>query len=221
MVARKTEVTSRMEIGARMLARVAKYIERIAHFIREHDHGLVLLSGPMRGGKSMTVIATIDALRDVPTLRLKPRRDDRQTGLRTHTGIEAQAYDVAAAAELDALVREHTPSVIIVDEAQFFEEEVVLRLLALAEQMLVIVGTLDLTFEPQAWPAYTTLSAQGEATLGGNFLSIKLIGFCQKCGNERATHSMLTVEPPKEGTVLTGADVYLTVCQSCHQPPSA
>lgn len=219
MVTTENSVARFMAIAAKMLGRVANHIQRIGLFMTEHDHGLILLSGPMRAGKSTTLITVIDALRDVPTLRVKPLRDDRQGGLKTHTGIEAQAFNITTAAELFALVKEHQPRVVIVDEAQFFEPEVAHAILEIAETLIVIVATLDLTFEPQPWPSYTTLARKGPHALLGAFLHLKLIGVCQKCSNKRATRSMLIVEPPKEGTVLTGAKEYLTVCKACHAPP--
>lgn len=219
MTTTQNSVARLMDIAAKMLGRVAEYIKHISIFMKEHEHGLILLSGPMRAGKSTTLLTVIDALRDIPTLRVKPLRDNRQTGLKTHTGIEAQAFNITTDTELFTLVKKHQPRVIIVDEAQFFEVEVALAIIELAKTHVVIVGMLDLTFEPNPWPSYTTLSREGSSLLVNTFLHLRLIGVCQRCSDEQATHSALTVTAPKEGTVHTGAKEYLTVCEKCHTPP--
>lgn len=215
---RNASLVQKTHIATLMLRRVSRNLKRIALFLDRHHHGLVLLSGPMRAGKSTTLLNLIDILRDVSVLRVKPRRDDRQTGLMTHTGITADAHCVTAADELQELITRERPDFVIVDEAQFFDNAVLPILLETARRAIVVIGMLDRTFEPADWPLYSAILDRGKPMHGNSFLHIKLMGVCQLCGSMRGGYSRLMIEPPRNSTVLTGASIYTTTCRACHAP---
>lgn len=210
-------------INAVMSQRIEERVSRIIAFVNAcHQAGIVLLSGPMKSGKTetlMRVLAAINARAGVTVLRLKPKLDDRQEGFCTHTGLKEHAFGITTVNELRALIKEHQPSFVFVDEVQFLDPDIASELVFLSSTTVVIASMLDMTFKPTHWASYLRIVDEGSALERGKFLHLKLEGLCQKCGDEHATHSMLTVKPPKEGTILTGASEYLTVCESCHEPP--
>lgn len=220
-----SSVVHSANISIVMLRRITRHLQQIAKFLQTHNNGLILLTGPMRAGKSTVLLNLIEIFREDPPLCIKPMRDDRQSGLETHTGITANAYSVTSGDDIAWLLQDKTYRYVIVDEAQFFaqddaaQNDVASSLLKAAEDALVVVAMLDETFEPAPWPMFTRLSKEGPQRHPNAFLHLKLMGVCQICGNRRGTHSKLMIEAPKHSTVLTGASIYSTTCKRCHAPP--
>lgn len=217
MIATNNTLTKQLIIAAIMMTRLGKHLNDIATFLGAHHTGIVLISGPMRAGKSALLLMMLEVLKSAPgVLCVKPARDTRSRRLKSRNGNSASARSVKDAKQFRALVRRHKAKIVVFDEAQFSDPAMHQAILDVARDALVIVASLDLNFRAEEFAAYTTLRTEGPEKLGEAFMLVKLTGVCQSCDHEVATHSRLVEEPPEDGDILVGDAQYLTVCATCH-----
>lgn len=142
----------------------------------------------------------------------KPAVDDRygETEIGSHNGNKKTAKVIENAEELES--KEY---VIAIDEANFFDEELVEKAQKLAEKgHRVIISGIDSTFRGEPFHPVPELMAQAE------FVE-KLNAICVKCGEPATRNQRLVDGEPAhidDPTVVVGADEkYEARCRSCFE----
>lgn len=184
---------------------------------RWNDRGWIeVICGPMFSGKSEELIRRVTrsqiARQGVQTF--KPALDNRygDTEVVSHSRLSVAAEPVADSQELLRRVEEATV-VVGVDEGQFFDEELVEVVEALARSgRQVIVAGLDLDYLGRPFEPIPTLLTRAEYVT-------KLLAVCHRCGGP-AMFTQRVVE--SDELVLLGAvDAYEARCRRCYDPAEA
>jgi len=187
----------------------------------KHTNGSVeVITGSMFCGKTDELIrrlrrATI-AKQKVQVF--KPAIDIRYAveKVTSHAGAEFDAFPVESSREiLDRLDNDVT--VVAIDEAQFFDEDVVLVAEELAEKGIrVIVAGLDTDFRAEPFGPMPALMAKAESVR-------KLRAICMVCAGEASrTQRLVNGEPARydDPVVIVGADeLYEARCRKHHEVP--
>jgi thymidine kinase len=187
----------------------------------KHQPGSVeVIVGSMFSGKTDELIrrlrrATI-ARQKVQVF--KPAIDNRynESKVTSHAGSEFAAKPIRNSAEiLEKLEAETT--VIAIDEAQFFDDEIVSIVQKLADLKLrVIIAGLDTDFRGEPFGMIPTLMAQAE-------LVDKLHAICMVCGESASRTQRLVNGKPahyNDPVVIVGAsELYEARCREHHQVP--
>jgi thymidine kinase len=148
----------------------------------------------------------------------KPALDDRYAleKVTSHAGAYYEAVPVQKASDIPAKVEDDT-TVVAVDEAQFFEDELVVVAQELAERgVRVIVAGLDMDFRGEPFGPLPVLMAKAEKV-------DKLHAICMVCGNEASrTQRLVNGKPAKydDPVVIVGAsELYEARCREHHEVP--
>lgn len=185
-----------------------------------HKGSIEVITGSMFCGKTDELIrrlrrATI-ARQKVQVF--KPIIDNRYAveKVTSHAGSEFAAIPIQAAAEILAQLEDDT-TVVAIDEAQFFDEEILAITQQLADSGLrVIVAGLDTDFRGEPFGPMPVLMAQAERVN-------KLHAICMVCGEPAArTQRLVDGRPARydEPIVLVGAaELYEARCREHHQVP--
>jgi len=186
-----------------------------------HTHGLIeVVCGSMFSGKTDELIrrlvrATI-ARQKVQVF--KPAIDIRYAAekVASHTGSTFDAIPVAMAADIRAKLEEDT-TVVGIDEAQFFDPEVVTVAQELAARNVrVIIAGLDMDFRGEPFGSMPALMAAAEEVM-------KLHAICMVCGdNASRTQRLVNGKPARydEPIVIVGAsELYEARCRQHHEVP--
>ncbi len=146
----------------------------------------------------------------------KPAIDTRYADreVTSHNGLQIEAIPVKNAAQLDGLITPDT-TVVAIDEAQFFDDEIIQLCTALADQGLrVIVAGLDMDFRGEPFGPMPALMARAEQV-------DKLQAICVGCGGPASrTQRLIDGEPAAydDPVILVGAsEVYEARCRGCHE----
>jgi len=138
----------------------------------------------------------------------KPTRDDRYSDDKvvSHDATEIVSIPVLSSKEILSHIEE--AQVVGVDEAQFFDQDLVKICEQLAlDGIRVIVAGLDLDFKGRPFGPMPYLLAVAEYVT-------KVHAICPHCGN-LATHSYRLT--PEQSTVLIGEkDLYEPRCRTCY-----
>jgi thymidine kinase len=189
----------------------------------KHTHGSTeIITGSMFSGKTDELIRRLRRARIAKqnVQVFKPIIDTRYTleKVTSHAGSEFEATPVARAADILPLVRPDT-TVVAIDEAQFFEPEVVevCRTLA-ARGVRVIVAGLDQDFRGEPFGPMPQLLSMAEH-------ADKLHAICAVCGGEASrTQRLINGQPADydDPVVVVGAsELYEARCREHHQVPRA
>lgn len=186
-----------------------------------HTHGSIeVICGSMFSGKTDELIrrlvrATI-ARQKVQVF--KPAIDIRYAveKVASHAGSTFDAIPVEKAAEIRARMDADT-TVVGIDEAQFFDAEVVLVAKELAARgVRVIVAGLDTDFRGEPFGSMPVLMAEAENVS-------KLHAICMVCGEEASrTQRLVNGSPARydEPVVIVGAsELYEARCRQHHEVP--
>jgi thymidine kinase len=148
----------------------------------------------------------------------KPSVDVRYTAgkVTSHAGTEFEATPVERAAMIVALVRP-TVTVVAVDEAQFFDDELIEVVQELARSgRRVLVAGLDTDFRGEPFGPMPHLMAQAEQV-------DKLHAICMVCGEPASrTQRLINGHPARydDPVVVVGAsELYEARCRSHHEVP--
>jgi thymidine kinase len=148
----------------------------------------------------------------------KPIIDNRyaKNKLASHSGHEFEAVPVKDVQQIKKLLEEDT-SIVAIDEAQFFNDEIIPFVQELANQKIrVIVAGLDTDFRGEPFGPVPTLMAQAE-TLD------KYHAICMVCGGPATcTQRLIDGEPAKydDPIVIVGAaELYEARCRGHHEVP--
>lgn len=188
--------------------------------MRHHSGAVEVIVGSMFSGKTDELIrrlrrATI-AKQKVQVF--KPAIDDRfgETKVTSHAGNDFDAFPIRSAAQiLDHLDNDTT--VVAVDEAQFFDLEIVQIIQRMADDgMRVIAAGLDTDFRGEPFGPIPTLMAQAERV-------DKLHAICMVCAEEASrTQRLLDGKPAHydDPVVIIGAsELYEARCRKHHEVP--
>ena len=148
----------------------------------------------------------------------KPALDTRyaRREVTSHNGMQVEAVPVENTAHLRALIQPDT-TVVALDEAQFFDDDVVALCETLANQgTRVIVAGLDLDFRGEPFGPMPALMARAERV-------DKMQAICLVCGGPASrTQRLINGQPAAydDPVILVGAsEVYEPRCRSCHVVP--
>jgi len=188
--------------------------------MKHHTGSIEVVCGSMFSGKTDELIrrlvrATI-AKQKVQVF--KPAIDVRYAveKVTSHAGSNYSAIPVEKAADIRVRVEDDT-TVVAIDEAQFFDPEVVDVAQELAESGIrVIVAGLDMDFRGEPFGPMPTLMATAEKV-------DKLHAICMTCGNEASrTQRLVNGTPARydDPVVIVGAsELYEARCREHHSVP--
>ncbi|MEZ0327515.1 MAG: thymidine kinase [Fimbriimonas sp.] len=179
---------------------------------------IIVITGSMFAGKSEELIRlarrSLYARKRVQVF--KPVLDDRydQTMVVTHMGVKHEALPVANVAELEKRIDKET-DVILIEEAQFFDESIVQLAENLADEgKEIVLAGLDQDFRRQPFGPMPRLLAIADEV-------VKLRAICMKCGAPAShTYRMIDGKPASwnDPIVLIGAtESYEARCRRCYQ----
>lgn len=187
----------------------------------KHHAGLVeVITGSMFCGKTDELIrrlrrATI-ARQKVQVF--KPAIDTRyaEEKVISHAGSNYEAIPIQASREVLVLLADDT-TVVAIDEAQFFDNEIIQVVQQLADRGLrVIVAGLDLDFRGEPFGPMPVLMATAERV-------DKLQAICMVCGESASrTQRLVDGQPARysDPVVIVGAsELYEARCREHHQVP--
>ncbi len=170
----------------------------------------------MFSGKSEELIrrVTRSQLARIPVQTFKPEIDDRyaQREVVSHSSLRTDATPVDSSKSLLKAVEEVT-EVIGIDEAQFFDEQLVevCETLAAAGKQVVVAG-LDLDYLRRPFEPIPTLCGRAEYVT-------KMLAVCHRCGGP-ALYTQRIVRD--DALVVLGAGgAYEARCRSCYDPLEA
>lgn len=172
-----------------------------------------VIAGSMFSGKSEELIRR---LRRAKIARqkvqvFKPEIDSRfsENHIVSHSEMRHESSNVLTAAEIRANVQPET-EVIGIDEAQFFDNELIAVANELAHRGIrVIVAGLDTDYTAKPWEPMPQLLAIAEYIT-------KTHAICMKCG-QPANYTQRTFES-EERVAVGGAGMYEARCRSCFVP---
>jgi len=146
----------------------------------------------------------------------KPAIDTRyaRREVTSHNGMQVEAVPVKSIAQLRALIEPDT-TVVALDEAQFFDPDVLVLCGELANQgTRVIVAGLDMDFRGEPFGPVPMLMAEAERV-------DKLQAICVVCGGPASrTQRLINGQPAAydDPIILVGAsEVYEARCRGCHK----
>lgn len=188
--------------------------------MKHHTGSLEVITGSMFCGKTDELIrrlrrATI-ARQKVQVF--KPAIDDRYNAVKvtSHAGSEFDAIPIQSASDILKKLDGDT-TVVAIDEAQFFDDEIV----DIAEQLAndglrVIVAGLDTDFRGEPFGPIPTLMSKAE-------IVDKLHAICMVCGEAASrTQRLVNGEPARyeDPVVIVGAsELYEARCRKHHLVP--
>lgn len=188
--------------------------------MRHKTGSIEVITGSMFSGKTDELIRRLRRARIAKqqVQVFKPRIDDRYAveKVTSHAGSEFDADAVQAPAE----ILEHLgvgTTVVAVDEAQFFEEEIVSVVHTLADQGIrVLVAGLDTDFRGEPFGPMPVLMARAEKV-------DKLHAICMVCGDLASrTQRLIDGRPAhfQDPVVVVGAsELYEARCREHHEVP--
>ncbi len=145
----------------------------------------------------------------------KPAMDTRyaKREVTSHNGMQVEAVPVESTARLRVLIEMDT-TVVALDEAQFFNDDIVALCEELAKRgVRVIVAGLDMDFRGEPFGPMPALMARAERVN-------KLQAICVVCGGPAShTQRLIDGQPAAydDPVILVGAsDVYEARCRGCH-----
>ncbi len=148
----------------------------------------------------------------------KPVIDDRYSveKVKSHAGSEFDALPISSAGEIVSRIRPNT-TVVAIDEAQFFDEDIISIVQQLANNGLrVIVAGLDTDFRGEPFGPMPVLMAQAERV-------DKLHAICMVCGESASrTQRLIDGKPARYNdpvVVVGAAELYEARCRSHHEVP--
>ena len=172
-----------------------------------------VIAGSMFSGKSEELIRR---LRRAKIARqkvqvFKPQIDSRfsDNHIVSHSEMKHESSNVHTAAEIRANVQPET-EVVGIDEAQFFDNELIAVANELAQRgMRVIIAGLDTDYTAKPWEPMPQLLAIAEYIT-------KTHAICMRCG-QPANYTQRTFES-EERVAVGGAGMYEARCRACFVP---
>lgn len=183
------------------------------------NHGWIeVIAGPMYSGKSEELIRRVRRVKIAKqkVQVFKPEIDNRYSkeDVVSHCGEKEEAIPVRNSTQILELIHEDA-DVVAIDEVQFFDENIVKVVCALADKhKRVICAGLDMDFRGEPFGSMPELMSVAE------FVD-KIQAVCMKCGRPATrTQRLINGQPPKydDPIVLVGAmESYEARCRKCHE----
>ncbi len=187
----------------------------------KHTNGSIeVITGSMFSGKTDELIRRLVRARIAKqkVQVFKPAIDIRYAveKVTSHTGSNFEAIPILNASQVEARLDADT-TVVAIDEAQFFDEEIIQITRRLADRgMRVIIAGLDMDFRGEPFGPMPVLMAQAE-------LVDKLQAICMVCGNQASrTQRFVDGRPARydDPVVIVGAsEMYEARCRKHHEVP--
>ena len=184
------------------------------NIVRKNVGWIEVICGSMFSGKTEELIRRLRraliAKQEVAIF--KPRIDNRfaTDHIVSHDAQRIPSIAVSCAQEI--LEKSADAQVIAIDEAQFFDNDLVHVCEELADQgKRVIVAGLDQDFRGQPFEPMPQLLAVAE------YIN-KMLAICMKCGNPANRTQRITEST--ERVVVGDTDVYEARCRKCYEPPN-
>lgn len=185
----------------------------MSRFVRGHVGWIETITGPMFSGKSEELIRRLRRA-EIARQRVqvfKPVVDDRyaEDEIVSHSEMRLEAERVNRARHILERVDPRT-QVVGVDEAQFFDDEVVEVVESLANSgKRVIVAGLDQDYLGRPFEPMPRLMALAEEIT-------KTLAICMVCGNPANRTQRLVAS--EERIVVGGSRAYEARCRQCFEP---
>ena len=188
--------------------------------MKHHSGSIEVITGSMFCGKTEELIrrlrrATI-AKQKVQVF--KPKIDNRfaEEKVTSHAGANFDALPIQESSEVLKYLESDT-TVVAIDEAQFFDDNIVNITQRLADQGIrVIAAGLDMDFRGEPFGPMPILMSKAEDVS-------KLHAICVKCGEEASrTQRLVDGHPAKydDPVVIVGAsELYEARCREHHEVP--
>jgi len=179
-----------------------------------------VICGSMFSGKSEELIRRVRRVQIAKkkVQVFKPTIDDRYDVqyIYSHNGTKVEAINIAKPKDILEAVATDT-DVVAIDEAQFYDDDIVLICKKLADQgKRIIIAGLDQDFRGEPFGPIPKLLAIAEEV-------DKLQAICIICGNIASrTQRLVNGQPAKysDPTILIGAkESYEARCRKCHVVP--
>jgi thymidine kinase len=177
-----------------------------------------VICGSMFSGKSEELIRRVHRVQ-IAKKKIqifKPTIDNRYAiqHIYSHNGTKIEAINITKSKEILKTVEPDT-EVIAIDEAQFYDEDLVLVCQKLADQgKRIIIAGLDQDFRGEPFGPIPELLSVAEYV-------DKLHAICMVCGNTASrTQRLVNGQPAKysDPTILIGAkESYEARCRKCHE----
>jgi thymidine kinase len=200
-----------------------EFLERVIYEVpmKHHTGSIEVITGSMFSGKTDELIrrlrrATIARQR---VQVFKPLIDNRYFGVEkvtSHAGSNYDALPIQASTEIFERLEPDT-TVVAIDEAQFFDNQITWVVQDLANRGLrVIVAGLDTDFRGEPFGPMPVLMAQAESV-------DKLQAICMVCGEPATrTQRLVNGKPARydDPVVIVGAaELYEARCRKHHEVP--
>ena len=172
-----------------------------------------VICGSMFSGKTEELIRRIRRaqIAKMDTIIFKPKIDDRYSPehIVSHNQMKLNSKIVETSDEI--LTQSQKAEVVAIDEAQFFDDDIVEICKILAKQKKrVIVAGLDTDYRGEPFGPMPNLICEADYV-------DKLRAICVKCGNP-ATYTQRTSKD-NERVVIGETDIYEARCRNCYEPP--
>ena len=170
-----------------------------------------IIVGPMFAGKTAELIKRVGryGYAGIKVLVFKPKVDSRNSDekIKSRSGTSIDTFTIANSSEILKIWNKDYP-VVAIDEAQFFDEELINVIIFLANNNVrVIVSALDQDFEGQPFGFIPNILAIAEKV-------DKLTAVCMQCGSAA---SMSFRKSSSKEIVEIGDKEYEARCRSCHE----
>jgi thymidine kinase len=186
---------------------------------------LTFVHSTMKSGKSLDLLKTEHAYRErgyktllftseVDTRYIDESRQDKNKGkIVARIGIQADAW-IIERVDMIQLAKEAKPDCILVDEAQFLTEEIILKLVELVdyEGIPVICYGLKNDFKAELFPGSKALLIYADT-----LKEIETV--CEYCTNKASMNLRLIDSRPvfSGARILMGDNEYKPVCRKCYE----
>jgi thymidine kinase len=172
-----------------------------------------VICGSMFSGKTEELIRRIRRaqIAKMDTIIFKPKIDNRYSPehIVSHNQMKLNSKIVETPDEI--LTQSQKAEVVAIDEAQFFDDDIVEICKILAKQKKrVIVAGLDTDYRGKPFGPMPNLICEADYV-------DKLRAICVKCGNP-ATYTQRTSKD-SERVVIGETDIYEARCRNCYEPP--
>ena len=172
-----------------------------------------VICGSMFSGKTEELIRRVRRaqIAKMNTIIFKPKVDDRYSPehIVSHNQMKLNSQIVETADEI--LTKSQKAEVVAIDEAQFFDDNIVEICKILAKQKKrVIVAGLDTDYKGEPFGPMPHLMCEADYV-------DKLRAICVVCGNP-ATYTQRTSKD-QQRVIIGETDIYEARCRNCYEPP--
>ena len=172
-----------------------------------------VICGSMFSGKTEELLRRIRRaqIAKMKTIVFKPLVDNRYSEEHVVSHDRNQLTSVTVKSSKEILDHVDNAEVVAIDEAQFFDENILEVSKALAKQKKrVIVAGLDTDYRGKPFGPMPELICEADYV-------DKLRAICVVCGNP-ATYTQRTSKD-KQRVVIGETDIYEARCRNCYEPP--